>query len=47
MFFKRKKRNKVYGLYLRGVSIESISSEMDLSVDDIDEIIDYMNEIYV
>jgi len=46
MFFKRKIRKKVYALYLEGVSLENISTELDLELKYIDEIIDYMNEIY-
>ena len=46
MFFKRKIRNRVYALYLKGVSLIFIASELNLGEDDVDEIIDYMNEIY-
>ena len=46
MWFKKKIRNRVYGLYLSGASLQSIALFMKLSDDDVDEIIDYMNEIY-
>jgi hypothetical protein len=46
MHYKRKIRNKVYGLYLKGVSIEHICDFLGLRDKDVDEIIDYMNEIY-
>lgn len=37
---------QVYNLYLNGVCIDNISNFLDLNVSDVDEIIDYMNEIY-
>jgi len=46
MFYKRKIRNKVYALYLKGVAQVYIASELNLGLDDVEEIIDYMNEIY-
>lgn len=46
MFFKTKIRNRVYGLYLKGVSLNNIQTQTKLNMEDIDEIIDYMNEIY-
>lgn len=46
MHFKKKIRNKVYKLYLNGVSLDIISAYLNLSIDDINEIIDFMNEIY-
>lgn len=46
MFFKKKIRNIVYGLYLKGVSLNYIQTQTHLDMCDIDEIIDYMNEIY-
>ena len=46
MFFKKSFRNKVYKLYLRGVDLQSIAIYYNLSVNDVNEIIDYMNEIY-
>ena len=46
MHFKKKIRNKVYGLYLKGVSMECICLYLDLSDSDVEEIIDFMNEIY-
>jgi len=47
VFFKKKIRNRVYALYLKGVSLVFIASELNLGLDDVEEIIDYMNEIYV
>ena len=44
--FKKKIRNKVYGLYLNGASLEAIAFQTNLSDKDVEEIIDYMNEIY-
>lgn len=44
--FKKKIRNKVYGLYLNGASLEAIAFQTNLGDDDVDQIIDYMNEIY-
>jgi hypothetical protein len=46
MFIRKKIRNKVYGLYLKGVSLNYIQTQTNLGMEDIDEIIDYMNEIY-
>lgn len=46
MHFKKKVRNKVYGLYLKGVCLENITLQSNLGDNDVDEIIDYMNEIY-
>jgi len=46
MYFKKKIRNKVYKLYLKGVSMEIIACHLHLLDSDVEEIIDYMNEIY-
>lgn len=46
MHFKRKIRKKVYALYLKGTTLDIIAEELELRVQDVDEIIDYMNEIY-
>lgn len=46
MHFKKKIRNKVYELYLNGVSLENIAFQTNMSIKDVDYIIDYMNEIY-
>jgi len=46
MHFKKKIRNRVYGLYLNGTSLEAIAFQTNLSDQDVDQIIDYMNEIY-
>ena len=46
MHFKKKIRNRVYGLYLKGVYMEAIAFQTNLGTEDVDYIIDYMNEIY-
>ena len=46
MHFKKKIRKKVYKLYLNNICLEFIALETNLTIKDIDEIIDYMNEIY-
>lgn len=46
MWFKVRIRNKVYKLYLDGVSIEYIAVFLNLTFDDVNEIIDFMNEIH-
>jgi len=46
MYFKKKISNRVYGLYLNGVSLQNIAYQTNLGEDDVDQIIDYMNEIY-
>lgn len=47
MWFKKRLRIKVYRLYLNSVPIRSIAMNLDLTEDDVNEIIDYMNELYV
>ena len=47
MIFKRKIRKKVYSLYLKGVCINFIANELNMDFVDVNEIIDYMNEIYM
>ena len=46
MHFKKKIRERVYNLYLKGVSLEIICFETNLTFEEADEIIDYMNELY-
>lgn len=46
MHFKKKIRKKVYALYLKGVCLIFIAEQLRLGMDDVEEIIDYMNEIY-
>lgn len=47
MWFKKKVRNRIYKQYLDGIDIASIHNlNRKLSVDDINEIIDYMNMFY-
>jgi len=45
MHFKKKIREKVYELYLSGVCLQTITIELHLTDEEVDEIIDYMNEI--
>jgi len=47
MFFKEEIVRRVYWLYLNGTSLCAIAIFCELSETDVDEIIDYMNEIYV
>ena len=46
MHFKRKIREKVYAMYLTGICLQFIAIEYNLTLYEVDEIIDYMNEIY-
>lgn len=46
MNIKRRVRTTAYNLYIDGVSLENIAIELNLSENDLDEIIDYFNEIY-
>ena len=46
MWFKRYIQIKVYKFYLKGLPIEYIALHLDLSEDDTNEIIDYINELY-
>ena len=46
MHFKKKIKRKVYKLYLNNVCLEFIAFETNLTVKEVEEIIDYMNEIY-
>jgi hypothetical protein len=46
MFFQKEIRDRVYAYYLKGVCLAFIANELDLSFPDVEEIIDYMNEIY-
>ena len=45
MFFKKEICDRVYSFYLNGVSLNVISAYLDIPLVDINEIIDYMNEI--
>lgn len=45
MFFKKRIQKKVYSLYLKGVCTSVIAQHLELSQQDVDEIIDYLNEI--
>ncbi len=44
--YKRKILNKVYHLYLDGVDVETICSHYHMTKEEINEIIDYLNELY-
>ena len=44
--YKRKILNKVYHLYLYSVHIETIGHLFHMTNDELNEIIDYLNEIY-
>ena len=46
MWFKKRIRIKVYRLYLKGVPLFYIAQHLEMSTADVDEIIDFMNEIY-
>lgn len=46
MHFKKNITKKVYALYLNGVALEIIGMHLSLSMIEVEEIIDYMNEIY-
>lgn len=45
MWFKKEIQIQVYGLYIDGLTIEVISHYIDMAMDDVNEIIDYVNEI--
>jgi hypothetical protein len=47
MFFKKKIRYRVYSLYLAGVDIRSICLHLDLAESDVNDIVDFMNDIYL
>lgn len=46
MWFKKRIRNKIYRMYLRSVPTFYIAQVLEMDIDDVDEIIDFMNEIY-
>ena len=46
MHFKKKITKRVYTLYLEGVAIQTIATHTNLTLCEVEEIIDYMNEIY-
>ena len=46
MHFKRKIREKVYSMYLAGARLEFIALEFKLTLSEVNEIIDYKNEIH-
>ena len=46
MWFKKYIQIKVYGFYLKGISIDFIALHLRLGENDVNEIIDYINELY-
>jgi hypothetical protein len=46
MWFKRSIQIKVYRFYLKGVPIMSIALHVGLVEEDVNDIIDYINELY-
>jgi threonine aldolase len=46
VFIKRKIRKRVIALYLNGACLWYISVEIDISVEEVEHIIDYWNELY-
>ena len=46
MWFKKKIRNAVYHYYLQGIPTAHISQLLRMGLDDVEEIIDYLNEFY-
>ena len=47
MWFKKKIQRKVYQMYLNSTPTEFIAHHMGLALKDVDEIIDYLNEIHI
>ena len=47
MHFKKSIIKRVYILYLRGITIERISYEVEILPNEINDIIDFINEVYV
>jgi len=45
MHFKKSIQKKVYRLYLEGLPTNNIAMHLNLNVNDVDEIIDYLNEL--
>jgi hypothetical protein len=46
MWFKRYIQIKIYKFYLKGLTIEQICLHLDMDEKDVNEIIDYINELY-
>lgn len=46
MFYKKSIVKKVYKFYLKGIGIDIIANHLELSENGVNEIIDYINEIY-
>lgn len=42
-FVKRKIQKKVYYYYIDGIDIQTIAILLDLSITDVDDIVDYLN----
>lgn len=47
MFWIKKIRYRVYNMYLAGVDVITISTHMSITPCEVNEIIDYMNDIYL
>ena len=45
-WFKKSYQKKVYKFYLKGIPVELIALHLGLSEDDVNNIIDYINELY-
>jgi len=45
-WFKRSMQIKVYKFYLKGLPVEYIALHLGLDEDDVNDIIDYINELY-
>jgi hypothetical protein len=46
MHYKKKIIKRIYNFYLEGVCIEAIGFQVDMDIEEVNEIIDYLNEIY-
>ena len=46
MWFKKHIQIKVYKFYLKGLPVAHIALHLGLGEDDVNEIIDYINELY-
>jgi len=46
MFYKTEIKERVYNLYLNGVDVVYIAYELDMTINEINSLIDYINEVY-
>lgn len=46
MHYKKKIIKQVYNFYLEGVCVEAIAFQVDMNIDEVNYIIDYLNEIF-